>query len=536
MVGQPVAIGPFFGGMNTVHDPSTLEDEQAAWIENFDIDTDGSIVSRPCLGMSFVGVTGAYLLGPYTFEGQTYMLIRHITHSGTQPKVSAVDLANRHLTSPPLQYITGNSSSVKYTAGIQYDDKFWIINNGAGMSTAAMGYWTPSGGWVTVAGIPQGVATVIYKERMFIANPSGRVYFSKIADPTVWTTGSDQGGFFDVGAGDGDEITNMIVHMGQIIIFKKRSTYVFSYDSAPDRGSVQQVSGTIGTAGKDSVVTHEGIIYTFHDNKLYAINNWRWIDVSAKITITDAPWPGVTDINYYDESALSVIGRRILVRYRNKYFVYYPELDSWVTWVWEQDAYYDYDPDFFVQLPVIRDDGYAEYWAGRYKTEELSLFKLVDGLTTDINFVEKFTSRVVSKMYDYELPYSFKRLHWWGIDVKSRSKIDAKVYPETYNTPMTWNEMESLGITWDQAGVENRTWARPGDIAIDVSDSYSMGYATGLRTFVKFIKSLRFRKATFEISHFYEPNQITMTLVEPFRFFSASAFISAKQIVPRKGN
>lgn len=529
MVGQPVSIGPFFGGLNTVNDPSTIEDVQCAVLNNFDIDTDGSIIARPAVGYEqWSAVYDISILCTYTVNDQTFIAISRRGGSPTFNEVfEVIDIATGIRTQ-----IAVSSGIARYTAAVQYDDKLWFTLTDE--STTTGGYWTPNAGKVDVPGMPRGSTMLIYKERMFIASKGGRVYFSKIADPTNWLTSSDAGGFFDVDPGDGDEILTMISHMGQIVIFKHRSTYVFAYDNAPDRAVVQQVSNSIGTESIKSVTTYEGIIYTLHDNKLYAVNNWRWVDVSQRIRIFDPPNNPIAPNNYRTGvAAVSVIGRRIFVRYRTKYFVYFPDLEAWSTWEFQSSQV----PDYWVMLPHQRSDGYYEYWAGcrnHIWTQNTTnrIWKLVDGYSPENPFADDFVATVGTKMYDYELPHSFKRLHWWGVDLKTTSTIDVKVYPETYNTKITWDDFAALGITWDQAAAEGRTWDRPVDLSINVTDSASMGYTAGIRTFLKFLKSLRFRKVSYEISYRYNHD----AQKQPLRIFSAMAVISGKQLVPRKTN
>jgi hypothetical protein len=49
MPGKAIKLGPFKGGINNVGEASTLADNQLAAANNFDIDSDGSLVSRPAI-------------------------------------------------------------------------------------------------------------------------------------------------------------------------------------------------------------------------------------------------------------------------------------------------------------------------------------------------------------------------------------------------------------------------------------------------------------------------------------------------------
>jgi hypothetical protein len=45
--GAPINLGPFTGGMDNWTDQASISDKQLFLIENGEVDTDGSIVSRP---------------------------------------------------------------------------------------------------------------------------------------------------------------------------------------------------------------------------------------------------------------------------------------------------------------------------------------------------------------------------------------------------------------------------------------------------------------------------------------------------------
>jgi hypothetical protein len=45
--GQPIQVGPFIGGLNTFSDDTSIADNELVLAENWDLDLDGSLVSRP---------------------------------------------------------------------------------------------------------------------------------------------------------------------------------------------------------------------------------------------------------------------------------------------------------------------------------------------------------------------------------------------------------------------------------------------------------------------------------------------------------
>ena len=538
MVGTPVAIGPFFGGLNDVNDPSSIEDEQCSELLNFDIDVDGSIVSRPGFkGISYGSLAGMLApiaqrpLGTLHLNDQTFAIVSYIDRLDSyREKIAALDIDTNLVT-----VIQNNPSGVEFIAALQYDNKLWILSPADPVNS---GWWTPTGGWTSVGAIPRGIAFLMYKERMFVARPDGRVYFSRVGDPTKW----DSWGFYDVNPGDGQKIMAMISHMGQIIIFKEHSTYVLSYDSAPENATIQQVSSTIGTNAINSVTVHENIIYTFHGNTLYAINNWRWQDVSShKVRIFDPP-----DSDYMPKkfrsgiSGVFTVGRRVIVRHRTKFWIYYPDMDAWSTWSRKPIGSLFTTWDIFLPLPKLTGEGYAQYLVGNsvqrdvndnYLDHSSFWYYFIDGYVTD-GGMDLFPVAVASKMYDYDTPYNFKRLHWWGVDLLSKKTVNVEVFPETFNTQITWDQLENMNLTWDQLTLNGSTWNRLADISVNVTDSYSMNYQNGVRSFIKWLKSLRFRKIVFRLSSEHDGS-----LYEgPLRIFTAMALVTNKQLGPRKAN
>ena len=47
MPGDALQIGPFVGGLNTFSDPSAVADNELVVCDNFELDLDGSLKSRP---------------------------------------------------------------------------------------------------------------------------------------------------------------------------------------------------------------------------------------------------------------------------------------------------------------------------------------------------------------------------------------------------------------------------------------------------------------------------------------------------------
>ena len=120
----------------------------------------------------------------------------------------------------------------------QLDDSLIIFDDDIGGAVTPRS-WT--GAATALITKPVSATTLMFgethKNRLFaagdIANPS-RLYWSDFLDFTNWTAVFPaDGGFLDINLGDGDQITAIASHKGELIIFK-----------GPNRGSIHRLVGT----------------------------------------------------------------------------------------------------------------------------------------------------------------------------------------------------------------------------------------------------------------------------------------------------
>ena len=80
MPGAPIQVGPFIGGLNTFSDATAIADNELTVCENFELDLDGSLKSRPPiqnLAINFpLGATGNvdFLGNFFTNTGVSYLI------------------------------------------------------------------------------------------------------------------------------------------------------------------------------------------------------------------------------------------------------------------------------------------------------------------------------------------------------------------------------------------------------------------------------------------------------------------------------
>lgn len=535
MVATPVKIGPFAGGLNTYSGPTSIGDNEAVELVNFDIDLDGSLSSRTPITMKD-SISGAEP-SPDNNNGEIKLLGWFVPADGTRYLICTIMGAAEETWARNEE--TGNwtliSGNIKVEAFVQYQNKAYLIaapdsaNNG--------GYWTVAGGFTAVAAIPRGTSCCIYKERLFIAGSTvspNRVFFSNAANFETWNTSVN---FFDVRSGDGQELVTVFTFQDTVMCFKRHSTYVFSYDSSPSRGTVRLVSGSVGVSNKYCVQEHEGTLYIHYEREIYQVANWNFVQVNLKvpfeyITVTD---PLIFAPNY---PTLSILANRLVVRHYDAIYVFNLRVGAWSQWklgsvVANPTNNETKKPHFNYFIPVpIKSAGEAErYYAGCRNGESLTdgygIYEWrpqVAGGRVEYGMPFK----LVTKTYDLNVPYSFKRLFWWGVDIMSRSLVNYKMSPVSYVRIITHQELSAYTHTQLSAG----THARLLDSSIDVTDSSISEDTINSRMFVKLVKSSRFRQIFFTVEGLLngDPND------SPLRIYSLVGFIDNKQISPNKLN
>lgn len=509
MPGQPVKIGPFVGGMNTYSGPSAIGDNEAVELLNIDIDLDGSLSSRP-------GIAALAAAPPFTGEASTVI--------GTYRSNVGVVYIIYAFASAVYAYDTNGSAWVNiqggdFTACVQYNDKLFLVMRPSGV-TQGGGQWDPVGGYVAIASMPRGYSACVYKERMFIAASKNadqtsinRVKFSPVTNPAAAWVGTD---FFDVAAGDGQDIVRLITFDGQIVVFKTDSTYIFAYESSPGKGQVQIVSATIGANTAQCVIEYENNLFVMHEANVYRISNWNWEQANIKIPFV---YSNVGAVSTDKGTSVSILGNRLMCRYYDNYYVLGLKTGAWAIWKFNA---VNFTPGNFVANPNVSPVfGVSQYFAGSFRahvanTKAFNFYDKAQILT------ESFTIRLITKAYDFGPSYSFKRLFWWGVDLLATGNTTYKVSPLVYNVPVLWSQF--IGVPMSNL----LTWGRPFDVNIDVTDSANISNTTNIRTFIKLLKGLRFRQVTFTIESVVDSSLL------PYRIFSLTALVDAKETVTKK--
>ncbi len=555
---QELEIGPFAGGINTYSDPAQIADDEMVDCINFDLSLDGSLVSRPPWktldARKFTSTaTGSnppdsyqLIIGTGTYESNRFVIISSSHEGAAASYIYYVDGINAGV----IAKIADGAHSKAH----RYANDIYLVpdigSDGLGVKYAL------AGGLVTaIASMPVGYASIIYKDRLWISGRrnvtnNSRLFFSDLANFTSWP-GTN---FFDINPGDGDAVNELAVYQDNIVVFKDNATYVLAYDTGPAQAVLQVINTDVGAMGPRCVDSYENSVFVLKYNQVYEMSNYDFVRVSVKLPFDyDDAVPSVAPYTVGGQSWkypfwLRVVGDRLVVRFYNRIYVYHLRLRGWTRWDSE-------DVNLKYLGPIMRLDntntsllrGFDTYVAGSTLAKGMDsqgtgtsgnwsmyfkIFKMEDryelsatenGNITPVAVDIKLS--MTTKQFDVGLSHRFKRLMHWGIDCYTGRDVTGTLYPFSVAYKVTWSQL-SLH-KWSQLN----TWEYPLTALPTTTQSVSSSSGIHIK-FVRFPKSLRFRLLQFKIDMLTKGN----TTDGPAYIYSITAFIGAKQIVPKAVN
>jgi hypothetical protein len=515
MPGEAIQIGPFTGGLNTFSDATSIADNELVVCENFELDLDGSLVSRPPFVYRDInmplGTTGsANILGYFYGPGNVPYL------------VGSDGLSSTYYFSGTAWILITNTFAA--TSMAQFNNKAWLLAPFG--STNPGGRWDPVAGFVAEAQMPRGDTIVAFKGRLWVAG--GRdallnattIYYSNTLDVTpFWPTFSSTLNTIIVGSGDGQAIVRLSVYYNSLVIFRTNSIYSFQFLDDPGGGTVSLLVPNVGLSDKKSLVSFENYIYFMYDEKGYEFINNRAQQINVKVPFISGTRTGI------DESqarAVSLFNDRIIFSYFNYLYVFGLRTRTWSIWrSTEQGPIGEIftavtDSDF--EEAVMFSSAIVPAGSPRVaKTLHISDFVGSEQ--------EDFVCIAQTKNYNYQSSSTYKRLFWWGVDAIFRGEVTATVTPITFNVSVTWDNVSTS--TW--ASLSSNTWEQPAFPGADVQTVRDTPGASSIRKFVKFLKALRFRQVHYRLE-FETDGSI---LSAPVRLFSLMTYVRAHQRVSK---
>jgi hypothetical protein len=526
MPGAPIQVGPFIGGLNTFSDPSAIADNELSRCENFELDLDGSLKSRPPiqdLNVSF----------PLTASGNVNLLgYYYATNNVPYLLASDGDSSTYYFDGNVWNLITNTVAAAGFT---QFNDKAWLtapVGSGT-LGSFLGGTWDPVAGFVNDPAMPEGECITVYKDRLWVAegrDTSGngtRLYYSRtLADPQVWplatppvpplTNYISTTDFSDIGSGDGQNIVQIAVYFNTLLIFRSTSIYGLQYASDPDVATISLVVPNVGLASKDAIDQFESYIYFMYEDKAYEFSNNRAQQINVKV-----PFEAGNTTGIYVPFAVSEFNRRIIFSYYRRTYVYSLRTRTWTEWkssvfgpigkVVRQETGDDTIVAVTHESTVVPAGG---------SREARTLF-ITDAVT---NATEAMECVIQTKIFNYQASSIYKRLFWWGVDASFKGVVEGEVFPVTENFTVPWQNLLD-NETW--LTMLQYVWGQPQSEPPNVDSVVTAADSTIGRKFVKFFKSLRFRQVYFRVT--FQTNGSTSQA--PVRLFSLMTYVNPKQTV-----
>lgn len=511
MPGQAVDLGPFLGGWNNRAELSTIADDELSLLENFEVDTDGTLKSRPA-------IVAEEPTAPFTAEMK---MLGFYVRNDNETFLVVATTTNTRIYQLSTKVWTTIWSSVA-SGFVQYDNKIVLIS-----AVTAGGYWE-AGTFTSTPTMPQGAGIVFYQGRFWAWGVKGSanattVWFSNltvISPPTsifTWSTASD---FFAVSPGDGQWITSLVADRNALLVFRNSSTYQFTFPTAPIAGTLRVISQTIGADNGSALVSYENFYYVFCAGTLYQFINYQYYPLNTKKIVFERAAlanPLTADIR------VSIFGRRVIVWFFGATYVYSIVTTTWSSWSSETTR-----AAHFMPVPptsLTTEVSVALATTGEDVAAKKKLWRVEDAVL-GTGSGEPITCRMRTKAYAFGDNVKHKRLYYWIVRVRSSSGVQAILNPVAIPVSgTTWNAMNT--VNWNDLG----TWNNPLVQPVEYIDDVAFPTAAPVRSTIKLLaRGVRFLLMYGEIV--MQCNGTSAT--SPSRIYAITPVIGMKADVSKK--
>jgi len=511
--GTPSPLGPFKGGMDNWSGQSTIADNELFLIENGEIDTDGSIVSRPAIVYEETASPHTGTLNPLGYyvrsDGETFLVV-----------ATATDTQIYQLDTQTWTTIWSTPAS----SFAQYDNKIVMCS-----TTLAGAYWE-AGLLTAVPTMPAAQQIVFYQERFWLFGVKGTVnattlWFSNlnvISPPSSIFTFDTSNNFITVSKGDGQWITCLVADTNALIIFRSGSTYQFTYPNAPSSGTLRPLSKTIGAENQWSVIFYENYYLVVSQGYLYQFINYRYYPLNTKKIIFSR---GTLVGALLADIRLSIFGRRAILWFYGSVYVYNLVTAAWSVWTSPTTSAAQY----FTVPPTSTSGASRTAIAvtGENIAGKMRLWRISDDPIATGALSESYSLHIITKAYELNKSANVKRMMWWALEVLSSRGAEGIVHPVTIPIQgVTWNQMNAT--TWNV--INQGTWNNPLIPQPVYDDNTVFPTAAPQQQTIKVMAAIRFIRAVFEV---FIPLDGT-TKTSPARIYSITPYLKVKATVSQK--
>jgi hypothetical protein len=464
MARDGVIINSFQGGVNNVADPSLIAENEVAKATNVVLSSTGKFVSRPAFDVvttypEGVGSATPTFLGYWRDEeasSVTYAVLSFST--GTY----LCNLSTYAWTK------IWNSQAVDITT---YLNRLYVIS-----PTAGGGYWAKVAGtyqFVTLAAIPNGSNIHASVGRIFVASrASGARSVLRYSEITNAAAGTSIDNFpaanvIGVNEGDGEDLVKIVEGNNELFLFRSNSTWrlAFSASNEPGRGVLSQMSSTIGVDNVNSVVDagnfiavlHAGVLYQFAGYNFYPLNDYTKLRFKTPST-TDTGYPFISNIT----TALSVIGKYLLVYYHGSMYCYDVDFRIWTEFISLTRAAHIVEAPrgtFLASNQVVTGYGVHDSLTG-IPGQTIGLVKFALEYPDTGTDIENIKCVIRTKAYDIGEPSKYKRLFSWEALVVAVNSVTGSFTPiDQLNADTTsWADWTTNSVTWATLATNLTSW------------------------------------------------------------------------------
>jgi hypothetical protein len=517
--GTPTILGPFTGGLhNASGRGEAIQDSELFDLTNFEIDPDdGSVVNRPGIDTVVNGLPASSItIGTFYPPGADPYVV---TTNNTTIRIVNVKTGGIEFS----QTTSGHAGTQFYGAA---QDRFYVAPV-AGKTDG--GYFTFNGSafaWTPIPAIPAGDVMVVYQTRLFLASgdqepakTDGTLYWSKATNGDLWDKPND-GGSAGISPGDGQRLKSIAVLNNDIILFKEHSTYRFTYTGNPLNASISKLSNVIGAPNWNSVAVYDNnSVFVIHGTSVWQLYAFNYVKISIPLRLEQILGP--TNVNASLFQCLSICFSRLFLRYWNKMYVY--NLDTRVWSIWKTTREFNR----MIYCPAAANSGNPDVGfmcpAGNTATGSLQIFN--DRYSHIVqNGGEVFTCTLQTKIFDFNEPWAYKVLFWWGLHIAAAGTVTANAQIPNAIRVVKWGDVATR--TWGEGSAYK--WGSSTKVVTPSSRGASSGEFG--RRFIKNLGKMRFRQIYWTVTYVTQFNAENDAII---RVYSIVPVLKSKETVSR---
>jgi hypothetical protein len=237
-----------------------------------------------------------------------------------------------------------------------------------------------------------------------------------------------------------------------------------------------------------SVVAFKNLLFVYHEGRVYGYANGSFERINDTFRFISNPAYAAV---YAEPISMSMCGDFLLVRHYDTFFVYSATVGAWGRWIFTSSA----PVGNFVKRPVFEGNDAQHYNISSCDLSDERLWEMDFDWNTTAS--ESMVCSATTKVFDFGVPYAFKRLFWWGVDAVTNDAVGGLASPIIVNFVPTWGDVATNPWSF----YLTKTWGSLVTVPPDVvSPPVDANSGATFRRIYKFLKGLRFRQISFTVT------------------------------------